>query len=766
MRKLPTLLLSLSFAGVALAQTNEGPLNPADPGLGDGFGGSSAVDGNTIVVGANLDGGGEGSAYVFRRAAGGVWSQEAKLSPAGAGPAEQVGHSVDVAGDLSVLGAPMPFDPFVPSGDGAVYVYERSGTSWSLDDTIAASDGQIDDQFGHAVAVTTRILVGARGDESAGVGNRFAGRGAAYVFRLQGNNWQEEQKLVPSDAASGDRAGSAVDLTDDVALIGSPGKASGTGAAYLFRRSGNSWSEEDKVTASDGAADDGFGEAVSLFGDLAVVGAAGHDGAATEGGAVYLFRNSGGNWAQEAKLTASDAATGDRFGTSVGVRGDRVIVGAAGAEAAYLFEHAGGGVWNEVAILTDAGAVSYGTSVGLSLDFASVGAPLTSFMGSAEVYCVNPGPVLTSISPTEGAFNQNTLVTLTGANFSAFKPQSVTFGGVAASSVTYVSENTVTCLSPTGTLGQTVDVAVTQDGLTSTLVGAFTYVGVSITDVQPPSGPPAGGNVVTITGTQFVDNGSTTVTFGGVAATVQSVTAPDTIVVLAPPGAAGAVVDVVVTNSNGSATATNAYTYGSLSIIGVDIAAGNLLGGQTLTVTVDLGTNVGDTAVTLGGVPMTVTSADATTVVFTTPGVPEPSGFALDLVVTNSNGSDTLTGAFTYTPSLSIGVTGGAATGGTLTIEWVTDPAAAGPQTIFLWVFDPFIPPLNATVFGYAGLIQTVPFLFLLQNFPANLGPLVWNYNPLPASVGGFPLKMEAVITGEGGSIGSFSNDATFVIPP
>lgn len=748
-------------SGLAGAQTHEASVAAGDPALGDGFGRAVAVSVDTAVVGADLKAGGQGAAYVYRRNAG-VWSQEAKLAPPGSG--QQAGQSVDVAGNRALLGAPQPFNPFAPGGAGTVHVYDRTGVVWALSQSLSTADGQANDQFGQAVALGVgRLAGGAVGDEGAGPGSRFGGRGAVYVFRQQGT-WVQEQKLVPADAVSGDRAGAAVDLTDDLCLAGAPGKASAAGAAYVFRRSGNTWSQEAKLTAADAAAEDGFGTAAALTGTVALLGAPGDDGAGADAGAAYVFRFNGTAWVQEAKLVAGDASPGDQFGVSVSAANGRVLIGAAGGEAAYLFTDTGSG-WVQTAKLGNAAAIGLGTAVGLSLDFAVVGSPLTGFTGSADLWCINPGPVLLSVNPTSGIFNQSTPVTLSGANFSAVKPKTVTFGGNLAGNVNVVSDSQISCDAPPGVNGQSVDVVVTQDGLSSTLVSGFSYVGTDVTAVAPVSGPPAGGNVVTISGSAFVNNGSTVVTFGGAMASIQSITPPGTIVVLAPAGVRGSSVDVTVTSSNGSDTLVGGYTYQKLNILGVDVASGNLLGGQTLTVSVDLGTNIADTTLILGGVPMTLTSANSSSIVFTTPGVPEASSAALDIAVSNSNGSDTLAGAFTYSPSLAIGVTGTTVAGGSLAISWVTDQAVVGPQFITLWVGNPLQPPLGAHVGGYAGLVQYAPLLFLLNGAPASIGAINLNFGPLPAGIAGFPLHMQALVTGEGAPLGSFTNGALFVIP-
>src|SRR5262245_13065477 len=163
--------------------------------------------------------------------------------------------------------------------------------------------------------------------------------------------WGGEQRIVANDAAELDEFGWSVALTADNALIGAYGESDARGAAYVFTRSGNAWTETQKLVASDGVALDRFGWSVALDGDRALVGAAyARD---SQRGAAYVFVKSGGRWVEEQKLVASDGATNDQFGWSVALAGDRAVIGAygrdAGRGAAYVFVRSGGGVnpWAE-----------------------------------------------------------------------------------------------------------------------------------------------------------------------------------------------------------------------------------------------------------------------------------------------------------------------------------------------------------------------------------------------------------------------------------
>ncbi len=217
---------------------------------------------------------------------------------------------------------------------------------------------------------------------------------AAAVFASSTALAQAE--LVPADGKAYDLAGLAVATSGNVVALGSPlddDKGTSSGTVNVFRFNGVAWIQEAKLHASDGAAHDRFGYAVALDGDRLVVGARFHDGAAMDTGAAYVYRFTGNSWVQEAELLANDAASFDYFGWSVGIDGDRILVGAfedddkgSGAGAAYVF-HFDGLQWvQEAKILASDGGVfdHFGTSVSIAGDVALVGAPFDDASGNAS----------------------------------------------------------------------------------------------------------------------------------------------------------------------------------------------------------------------------------------------------------------------------------------------------------------------------------------------------------------------------------------------
>ena len=258
---------TLMFGAVLAAtpDTELAKIVSSDIKPGDQFGHSTAMSGDTIVVGApgktNPFYGyfGFGAAYVFVRDGGG-WVEQAKLIAddaitLGGG---FFGYSVAISGDTIVLGAMRDDD----SGHdaGAAYVFVRSGTTWSQQAKLKASDGDADDEFGISVAVDGEtIVVGAHEDDDAG-----SDSGSAYVFVRTGTTWSEQVKLVASDASSPSHFGIAVAVSGDTALIGAKFDAAFFGSSYVFVRSGTMWSEQSKLLASDGASGDEFGNTLWL----------------------------------------------------------------------------------------------------------------------------------------------------------------------------------------------------------------------------------------------------------------------------------------------------------------------------------------------------------------------------------------------------------------------------------------------------------------------------------------------------------------------
>jgi len=365
------------FIRSGITWTQQAKLTADDAAAGEQFGGAVAISGDSIVVGAFRDddaGTESGSAYVFTRS-GITWTQQAKLTASDAAGDNQFGISVAVSGNSVVVGANEDDDDGPNSG--SAYVFTRSGIVWSEEAKLTASDADVNDQFGTSVAILgDSVVVGANFDD--GIGTRS---GSAYVFTRSGTAWSEQAKLTANDAAAFDNFGISVSISGNSVVVGANSDSSGS--AYVFTRSGTSWSEQAKLTASDGLPGDSFGISVSISGDSVVVGAFRDDDVGTSSGSAYVFTRSGIAWSEQAKLTANDEATNDRFGISVGISGDSVVVGAhfddddgVNSGSAYVFTRSGI-TWSEQAKLTANDAASgdqFGVSVSISGDSVVVGA--------------------------------------------------------------------------------------------------------------------------------------------------------------------------------------------------------------------------------------------------------------------------------------------------------------------------------------------------------------------------------------------------------
>jgi hypothetical protein len=216
---------------------------------------------------------------------------------------------------------------------------------------LLASDGADGDSFGSAVAVfgDTAIVGAAEADDNG------PDSGSAYVFMHAGGAWLESTQLLPADGVAGDLFGSSAALDGDTAIIGAREWANdGSGSAYVFTRTCTVWTEEAKLFAPDGGPGDRFGVSVSLDGDTVLIGADSDVGLA---GSAYVFVRTGGAWVQQAKLVASDGASQDHFGISVALDGNTAVIGAwldddhgNASGSAYVFTRAGS-VWTERAKL-------------------------------------------------------------------------------------------------------------------------------------------------------------------------------------------------------------------------------------------------------------------------------------------------------------------------------------------------------------------------------------------------------------------------------
>jgi len=358
----------LGLAGVRNAEAvpweEQQKLTASDAAAGDQFGSCVSISGTHAIVGArwNSDNGtSSGSAYIYEKN-GGTWT-ETKLIGSDTVLGDWFGHVVSISGDTAIVGAPGEDD--CATSSGAAYIFEKTGDTWT-ETRLKASDPAQSDEFGYAVAIDgSRAVVGAWLEDTIGTSGSD---GAAYFFEDNGTDWIQVAKVRAGHTASRNLFGHAVSISGQLAVIGAYSDDAGgtdSGAAYIFEESGGTWSEVVKLKASDAAASDEFGYSVSISGTTAIVGAHYNDDNDTSSGAAYIFQDNGTAWVEVAKLIASDADRQDYFGRSVSINGTRALVGAWGngdngdhSGSLYVFED-NGSAWVEVQKILASDATSH-----------------------------------------------------------------------------------------------------------------------------------------------------------------------------------------------------------------------------------------------------------------------------------------------------------------------------------------------------------------------------------------------------------------------
>ncbi len=313
------------------AWIQQAKLMAADGEPEDTFGGKVSILGNTAVVGVirdddEINGKDSGSAYIFERT-GTTWRQQVKLTAMDASAGDSFGWSIGLSNDTLVIGA--PFDDDKGKNSGSAYIFTRTGNTWQQQAKITAKDGSEGDVFGISAAISgDTILVGADLNEEKGFN-----AGAAYVFTRSKGVWTQQAKLTANDGAEGDLFGVRVALEKDTALISARRDDDNimgvdSGSAYIFTRTGNSWSQQAKLTAPDGAKDDRFGRSVALSGDNVLIGAMFQDEQGENSGSAYLFRRSGRTWNFKTQLMPKDGSKGDVFGWNVALWNNTALISA------------------------------------------------------------------------------------------------------------------------------------------------------------------------------------------------------------------------------------------------------------------------------------------------------------------------------------------------------------------------------------------------------------------------------------------------------
>ncbi len=291
------------------------------------FGASVALSGDTVVVGApGASFGAPAAVYVFVRAGAG-WTLQQELT---ASDWQLCGTSVAVSGDTLLVGCASNI-VVVPE---AVHVFVRAGSTWTMQQTLRASGSGAGSriQFGTSVALSgDTALVGASSDVVAG----SESQGSVYAFERNGSTWSEVQKLTGAEVNGRFGFGHRIALSGNTALISEDGYA-----AHVFVHDGSHWTKQQTLHRTDGSA--ASSESVALSGDMAVVGARDTVGSNGQQGSVYLFEREGSTWTEIQRLVASDGESEDYLGFSVAASGTTVVSGAwhddFNSGSAYVFD--------------------------------------------------------------------------------------------------------------------------------------------------------------------------------------------------------------------------------------------------------------------------------------------------------------------------------------------------------------------------------------------------------------------------------------------
>ena len=419
------------------------------------------------LVGCGGGGGGE-STPANTASTPNTWSAQAYVKASNAEAGDQLGSAVAISGDTMVVGVPFEDSnqTTITNGNtattdnslsnaGAAYVYVRNGGNWTQQAYLKAPNADAGDEFGAKVAIDgDTIVIGSKEEDStqttitngnsAAADNAGIGVGAAYVFVRSSGVWAQQAYLKAPNAQTGDRFASAVGISGDTIVVGAEDESSNqttitngssastdnsagfAGAAYVFTRTGSTWSQQAYLKAPNADSSDFFGSRVAIDSDTIVVATTGEDSnqttitngsaastdnSASTAGAAYVFVRSGSIWSHQAYLKASNTQTDDQFGFSVAISNNTIVVGAhfedsnqttitngttssadnsaSTAGAAYVFVRANNGTWSQQAYLKASNANAndrFGRGVGISGDTIVVSA---NQEGSAQTTITN-----------------------------------------------------------------------------------------------------------------------------------------------------------------------------------------------------------------------------------------------------------------------------------------------------------------------------------------------------------------------------------------
>lgn len=296
---------------------------------GDGFGGATCLKGDMLIVGAPFkDVAGTdsvGAVQYFKRIAG-TWIYQGEIVSPTVAVQEFFGTSVDFNGTHLVIGAPFNDDNGLNAG--AIYIYEWDGSNFNFVKQNLASSGAAGDEYGRTVSIyDSTIVVGSPKDDGL-----VPDGGAVYLYHFDSNNWTESQKILSNFPEFGNEFfGYSVDMHKDRFIVGSTlddDAATDAGTAFIYHFDGTTWNFEQKISPSDGGSSHSFGFSTCINDSILIVGAFGANNSVPSSGAAYIFRRSGTVWTEEEILFQDDVDIDDWFGFDVEVEGNTAIVSA------------------------------------------------------------------------------------------------------------------------------------------------------------------------------------------------------------------------------------------------------------------------------------------------------------------------------------------------------------------------------------------------------------------------------------------------------
>jgi hypothetical protein len=298
------------------------------PTTGDDFGIEVAIQGSTIAITSLSDDDGannSGAIHIFNRS-GTSWSHVQKIKQSPATADSKFGEHIHMSGDYLIASCMRLNNP--TDKEGAAFIFYYNGSSWSQQAKVEASDKQVDDQFGKSVGMDTdNVIVGAMEEDTGG-----SNAGSAYIFTRSGTSWTQQAKIQATGTNANDRFGYKAAISGDYAVVSAPGRNSGDGEAIVFKRTGSSWSQHQVLVPSNLVSGDLFAQSVDIQGTTIAVGAQNADfGGVSEAGSVWIWELSGGSWVETKQLGASTPGTQDFFGAedsvSLDSSSDQIIVG-------------------------------------------------------------------------------------------------------------------------------------------------------------------------------------------------------------------------------------------------------------------------------------------------------------------------------------------------------------------------------------------------------------------------------------------------------